>query len=203
MARCGATRLSQPVPPAVLSRLCLLLSLAYGGIFCFISGSSFVFVDIIGLPPQRYGLCFAAVVLGYMAGTLAGGRMTRRFGIERLVWTGGLISAIGGVGLIASVIAFGATVPGILVPTMIYMAGTGLVMPNAMAGAIGPFPRIAGTAAALLGFTQMGLAAIGGAVIGHLANGTAIPMAGGIALGRPAAAGDLPAAYFGAASPAA
>ena len=157
-------------------------SLAYGGIFCFISGSSFVFVDIIGLPPQRYGLCFAAVVLGYIAGTLAGGRLTRRFGIERLVWTGGLISAIGGVGLIASVIAFGATVPGILVPTMIYMAGTGLVMPNAMAGAIGPFPRIAGTAAALLGFTQMGLAAIGGTVIGHLANGTAIPMAVGIAL---------------------
>jgi DHA1 family bicyclomycin/chloramphenicol resistance-like MFS transporter len=157
-------------------------SLAYGGIFCFISGSSFVFVDIIGLPPQRYGLCFAAVVLGYIAGTLAGGRLTRRFGIERLVKIGGLISAIGGIGLIASVAAFGATVPGILAPAMVYMAGTGLVMPNAMAGAIGPFPRIAGTAAALLGFTQMGLAAIGGVVIGHLANGTAIPMAAGIAL---------------------
>ena len=76
----------------------------------------------------------------------------------------------------------GATITGILVPTIIYMAGTGLVLPNAMAGAIGPFPRIAGSAAALLGFVQMGLAALGGAVIGHLANGTAIPMAAGIAL---------------------
>ena len=157
-------------------------SLAYGGIFCFISGSSFVFVDIIGLTPQRYGLCFAAIVLGYITGTLAGGRLTKRVGLERLVRVGGIISAFGGIALIASVLAFGATVPGILAPTFVYMAGTGLVMPNAMAGAIGPFPRIAGTAAALLGFVQMGLAAIGGAIIGHLANGTAIPMAAGIAL---------------------
>jgi DHA1 family bicyclomycin/chloramphenicol resistance-like MFS transporter len=160
----------------------LCCSLAYGGIFCFISGSSFVFVDIIGLPPERYGLCFAAIVLGYIAGTLAGGRLTRRFGIERMVSTGGLISALGGIALIVSVMAFGATIAGILAPTIVYMIGTGLVMPNAMAGAIGPFPRIAGTAAALLGFVQMGLAALGGALIGHLANGTAIPMAAGIAL---------------------
>ena len=62
------------------------------------------------------------------------------------------------------------------------MAGTGLVLPNAMAGAIGPFPRLAGTAAALLGFLQMGLAAAAGVAIGHLANDTAIPMAAGIAL---------------------
>lgn len=160
----------------------LSCSLAYGGIFCFISGSSFVFVDIIGLAPQRYGLCFAAIVMGYILGTLAGGRLTRRLGVERMVKTGGLISAAGGIGLLASVLAMGATITGILVPTIIYMAGTGLVLPNAMAGAIGPFPRIAGSAAALLGFVQMGLAALGGAVIGHLANGTAIPMAAGIAL---------------------
>jgi DHA1 family bicyclomycin/chloramphenicol resistance-like MFS transporter len=157
-------------------------ALAYGGIFCFISGSSFVFVDIIGLPPQLYGVCFGAVVLGYILGTLAGGRLTHRLGVERLVRTGGLISAFGGLGLIATIWTTGASIPGILLPTIVYMIGTGLVLPNAMAGAIGPFPRIAGTAAALLGFVQMGLAAAGGAVIGHLANGTAMPMAAGIAL---------------------
>ena len=157
-------------------------ALAYCGIFCFISGSSFVFVDVIGLPPQLYGVCFAAIVLGYILGTLVGGRLTRRLGVERLVKTGGLISAAGGLALVASVWTTGASIPGILLPTVVYMVGTGLVLPNAMAGAIGPFPRIAGTAAALLGFVQMGLAAAGGVVIGHLANGTAIPMAAGIAL---------------------
>ena len=51
-----------------------------------------------------------------------------------------------------------------------------------MAGAIGPFPRLAGTAAALLGFIQMGAAAAIGAAIGHLAEGSARPMAVAIAL---------------------
>ncbi len=160
----------------------LCCALAYGGIFSFISGSSFVFVDIIGLAPQLYGVCFGAIVLGYILGTLVGGRLTRRIGVERLVRTGGLISAVGGLALLLSVWTTGASVPGILLPTVIYMVGTGLVLPNAMAGAIGPFPRMAGTAAALLGFVQMGLAAAGGVAIGHLANGTAIPMAAGIAL---------------------
>jgi len=160
----------------------LCCALAYGGIFCFISGSSFVFVDIIGLAPQLYGVCFGTIVLGYILGTLVGGRLTRRIGVERLVRTGGLISAVGGLALLLSVWTTGASVAGILLPTVIYMVGTGLVLPNAMAGAIGPFPRMAGTAAALLGFVQMGLAAAGGVAIGHLANGTAIPMAAGIAL---------------------
>ena len=121
-------------------------------------------------------------MLGYILGTLVGGRLTRRIGVERLVRTGGLISAVGGLALFLSVWTTGASIPGVLLPTVIYMVGTGLVLPNAMAGAIGPFPRIAGTAAALLGFVQMGLAAAGGVAIGHLANGTAIPMAAGIAL---------------------
>ena len=158
------------------------VALAYGGIFCFISGSSFIFVDIIGLPPQLYGVCFGAIVLGYILGTLTGGRLTRRFGVERLVKTGGLISAAGGAMLGLVVWTTGATIPGIILPSLVYMIGTGLVLPNAMAGAIGPFPRLAGTAAALMGFIQMGLAALAGIAIAHLANGTARPMACGIAL---------------------
>jgi len=157
-------------------------ALAYGGIFSFISGSSFVFVEIVGLSPPVYGLCFGAIVLGYMAGTLAAGRLTRRLGIEWMVRNGGFVSAAGGLALLLSVLAFGASVPGILLPTVFYMVRTGLVLPNAMAGAIGPFPRLAGTAAALLGFIQMGVAALIGAAIGHLADGTARPMAAAIAL---------------------
>jgi MFS transporter, DHA1 family, multidrug resistance protein len=160
----------------------LACALAYGGIFSFISGSSFVFVDILGLRPQAYGLCFAAIVLGYMSGTLAGGRMTRRMGIERMVRVGGWIAAAGGLILAFVIWTEGASVPGILLPTTVYMLGTGLILPNAMAGAIGPFPRIAGTAAALLGFVQMGIAAAVGVAIGHLADGTARPMAAGIAI---------------------
>jgi DHA1 family bicyclomycin/chloramphenicol resistance-like MFS transporter len=64
----------------------------------------------------------------------------------------------------------------------VYMIGVGLTMPNAMAGAIGPFPKMAGTASALLGFVQMGVAALVGVAVGHLDDATARPMASAVAL---------------------
>ena len=54
----------------------------------------------------------------------------------------------------------------------------GLVMPNGMAGAIGPFPEMAGAASSLLGFLQMGLGALAGFLVGWLHDGTTRPMAG-------------------------
>ncbi len=53
------------------------------------------------------------------------------------------------------------------------MIGAGLMLPNAIAGAIGPFPTMAGTASAFLGVVQMGLAAGVGVAVGHLHDGTA------------------------------
>jgi DHA1 family bicyclomycin/chloramphenicol resistance-like MFS transporter len=64
-----------------------------------------------------------------------------------------------------------------------------MVMANSMAGAIGPYPRAAGAASALLGFTQMSTAALVGAAIGYAADGTQMPMV--IALALSAVAGPL------------
>ena len=48
--------------------------------------------------------------------------------------------------------------------------------PAAQAGAIGPFPRSAGAASALLGFVQMGVAAGVGAVLGVIGSPSPLPM---------------------------
>ncbi|MGH6960163.1 MAG: multidrug effflux MFS transporter, partial [Dongiaceae bacterium] len=69
---------------------------AYSGIFAFISGSSFVLMDVVGLGPDAYGFCFAAVVVGYIIGTLLAGRLSRRLGIDRLIAAGAGISLAGG-----------------------------------------------------------------------------------------------------------
>lgn len=159
---------------------------AYSGIFSFISGSSFVLVDVVGLAPDQYGFCFAAIVVGYMIGTITGGRVTRRLGIDRMVSTGALIALAGGVVLVACG-WFGPDrgLPGalaIVLPMMIFMIGIGFVMPNAFAGGIGPFPQMAGAASALLGFLQMAVAAVVGIAVGHLDDGTARPMTTAILL---------------------
>jgi DHA1 family bicyclomycin/chloramphenicol resistance-like MFS transporter len=62
------------------------------------------------------------------------------------------------------------------------IASTGLVGPNATAGAMAPYARQAGSASAMLGAIQFGFGAAAGALVGLLFNGTALPMAATIAL---------------------
>ncbi|MPZ11758.1 MAG: Bcr/CflA family efflux MFS transporter [Kiloniellaceae bacterium] len=160
----------------------LVVACAYSGIFSFISGSSFVLIGLLGLSPDVYGFCFAAIVVGYMIGAFLSGRYTARVGLERMVQLGTAVQALGGcVGL--AIYATGiVTVAGIVGPVVVFMVGTGLAMPNAQAGAIGPFPRMAGSASALLGFFQMGSAALVGIVVGHGSASSALAMMTAIAL---------------------
>jgi DHA1 family bicyclomycin/chloramphenicol resistance-like MFS transporter len=55
-------------------------------------------------------------------------------------------------------------------------------MPQAMAGALSPFPDRAGAASSLLGFSQQTCAAILGAIVGHTLGGSAWPIAAPMAV---------------------
>ena len=133
----------------------LVCSFAYAGIFAFISGSSFLLIDVLGLPPERFGLCFAAVVAGYMIGAFASGRLTLRLGLERLVAVGAMIALVAGLLAAGLTLLAEPTVIGLIGPVFLFLVGAGLMLPNAMAGAMGPFPDRAGAASALLGFVSM------------------------------------------------
>lgn len=167
------------------------IAACYCVIFSFISGSSFVLIEVVGLSPDLYGYCFATIVVGYMTGTFISGRFGRRVGGERLILVGGALGALGG-----GIMAFFAwtdqvTVLTIVLPQMLAMVGVGFVFPNSQAGAIGPFPQMAGAASALVGFFQMGVASVVGLAIGHAFDGTARPLATGVAV-----SGFLMLAFF-------
>lgn len=162
-------------------------SATYAGLFAFISGSSFVFITVLGLPPHLFGLCFAAAVAGYIAGTIFSARTVTRLGIERMVLAGAAICALGGLAMAGPALAGIETVWSVLAPMILFTIGVGLVMPNSIAGAIGPFPTMTGAASALMGFTQMALAAAVGIGVAAAFDGTARPMAVALALSGVAA----------------
>ncbi len=160
----------------------LVTACTYAGIFSFISGSAFVLIGLLGLSPDVYGFCFAAIVVGYMAGTFLSGRLTLALGLERMVQLGTAVQVAGGAAGLGLLLLDSVTLAGIVLPVVVFMLGTGLAMPNAQAGAIGPFPRAAGSASALLGFFQMGLAALVGIAVGHGSGESAFAMMAAIAL---------------------
>jgi MFS transporter, DHA1 family, multidrug resistance protein len=163
----------------------LAVAFSYAGLFAFISGSSFVLIDALSVPAERFGYVFAVVVIGYIAGTQIAARLTLRLGIARMISIGGIVSLAGGSAMVAlAPLAAGSpwAVAAIMLPMACYTMGTGIVMPNAQAGALGPFAHMAGAASALMGFLQMAIAALTGIAFGQLYDGTPPPMAALVAL---------------------
>ncbi|MAY35053.1 MAG: Bcr/CflA family drug resistance efflux transporter [Spongiibacteraceae bacterium] len=149
----------------------------YSGAFAFISGSSFVLIDFMGVPPEHFGWWFMLIVAGYMGGSLFTARLAHRLDpVQTMI--GGAVLAASSAGIMAVLGAIGWHHPlAVVLPMVFYTAAVGSTMPQAMSVALAPFADMAATASALLGFLQMGTAALAGAFVGSHLDGTAIPMA--------------------------
>jgi DHA1 family bicyclomycin/chloramphenicol resistance-like MFS transporter len=95
-----------------------------------------------------------------------------------MLWLGGVICVAAGIAMVVlgHTATRGLGALAVVGPMVCYMIGMGIVMPNAQAGALGPFAHMAGAASALMGFLQMAIAALTGIVFGQLHDGTPLPM---------------------------
>lgn len=156
--------------------------LASAAMFAYISGSPFVFIELNGVPPAQFGFFFGANALGLIAASQLNRWLLARYTSTQLLIVA--LSVTAGAALLlllATLLGIGGF-PLMLVLLFVTIASTGMVGPNAMALALAPYGRRAGSAAALLGATQFAAGALAGALVGVLANGTALPMASVIAL---------------------
>ncbi len=152
-------------------------ALSYAAIFAFISGSSFVLIDILGVPTEFYGYGFAFGVTGYLSGTIVCRRLLARRGLAATLDVGAALSLASGLLFLALVlagVAHWAVVVGCLFVTMF---AHGINFPCAQTGAVAPFPREAGAAAGLLGFFTMVAGFVTGTWVGASHDGTLLPLA--------------------------
>jgi DHA1 family bicyclomycin/chloramphenicol resistance-like MFS transporter len=178
LAAMGALYRSVLVHRGFLAHLGILTA-AFVGLFAWISGAPVVMQSAsYGLSPIVFGVTFAVATAGYMLGTNIATRMVMRAGLDRTIGIGTVVLAAGGLTM-AAVVALGLTHVAWLVGAMtIYLTGLGLALPQAMAGALTPFPDRAGTASSLMGFTQQSAAAITAAAVGLYLGRSAWPVAG-------------------------
>ena len=161
--------------PAYLGHT-LSVALIFSGLMAYTAAAPFIFIDRIGLTPDRFGMLAVFTVMGYLAGTLAAGRLTLSLGVERMVLAGNVLALAGGVAMVAVALAGDLTIARVIAPMMVFLVGMGIVLPNGMAGAMGPFPKTAGAASALLGFFQMAVAAAASMVAGLFSHTTLVPL---------------------------
>jgi len=159
----------------------LTCSFAMAGMFAYIAGSPFVFIELYGVPAEHYGWLFGTNAAGFILLAQLNARLLRRqgplFWLRRWVWF------YFGSGLVLSVVALSQPVAlwPLLVPLFCCIASLGCIMPNATACALAEQGEHAGSASALLGCVQFMLAAVAAAAVGWLHEGSALPLAGIIA----------------------
>jgi DHA1 family bicyclomycin/chloramphenicol resistance-like MFS transporter len=155
--------------------------LAYGGLFAFISGSSFVLQGVYHLDELAFAFSFAFMVMGYIGGTFLAQHLVGQRGLDGTIKVGVTGLATGGALMFVLVVSGVPSSFAITGPMAIYALGVGLTMPQAMASALMPFPERAGAASSLLGICQMTFAAILGIVLGQNLGGSALPLPAAIA----------------------
>jgi DHA1 family bicyclomycin/chloramphenicol resistance-like MFS transporter len=179
----------QSLHPAVIARnyrelllsplfLCAIFGsgFIYAGLLTYLSSSSFVYINMLGVPVQYFGFIFLTSVVGYMGGSGLSARLSRHHEPERTVLLGAGLAAASTAVMWAGANLYPESIAALVLPMTLYSTAMGLVLPNAMAVALRPFPHTAGTASALLGFIQMSLSAGATALVGAFLVDTPAPM---------------------------
>lgn len=139
----------------------------------FLAGAPFIVTDIIGGTPVDYGLYFVLVSIGYMLGNFLTGRLTVRYGADRINIAGNIV-ALAGLGLLVGAIMLdGLFLLTLFLPMAVGSIGGGLIVPSGTTSAISLRPDIAGAGAGLTGFLQVGAGALATFAISLLHDGTA------------------------------
>jgi DHA1 family bicyclomycin/chloramphenicol resistance-like MFS transporter len=153
-----------------------------GIMFAYISGSPFVFIELYGVAPHHYGWLFGMNACGLVCASQLNRLLLRRYNNMTILSTMLWVIAVSGLALVLVALTETGGLIGLIIPIFICISSIALVGPNAVALALAPYKKRAGTASALLGTIQLAMGAGSGTLIGVLHNGTAMPMAGIIGL---------------------
>ncbi|MDN3025534.1 multidrug effflux MFS transporter [Streptomyces sp. S.PB5] len=155
----------------------LAFAFGFGVLFSFLAASPFVYQNVYGFPVEAYGVALAVTAFGFTGTSALNRRIVPRFGARRLLCVGltvmGTCSAV-----LCLLAATGLLVRPVAVPLIfVAVSSLGLVAANATALAVGRAPQSAGSASAMLGGSQFGLAAVVSPLVGLGGEHTALPMA--------------------------
>ncbi len=150
--------------------------LAYAVLMVYLSSSSFVYITMLGVPVEYFGLIFLSGVVGYISGSGISARLSTRYDSERIMLFGVMLALVATTTMWLSGSLFPYSVAALVLPMTVFTVALGMLLPHSMAIALRPFPHIAGTASSLLGFIQMSLSAIASATVGMFLKDTTQPM---------------------------
>jgi DHA1 family purine ribonucleoside efflux pump-like MFS transporter/DHA1 family bicyclomycin/chloramphenicol resistance-like MFS transporter len=158
----------------------LIMAGSVGALYAQATMLSFILINEVGLTPTGFGLSMLMQSGAYFSGSVALRFLVKILGDRHSAILGLCCSGIGGTLMILSVFLLEPSFITIMGPVAVATFGIALITPYIVTAAMAPFPHIAGSASAMMGFIQMSSGFIAGVVaslIGSplLAFGTVIP----------------------------
>ena len=139
----------------------LPLGFAFAMNFGMLAGVPFILQESLGFSPREFGLIVLLSVGGFTAGTFVNNRLMGRVAPSTIIQHSGWFHVAALIGMAALSLSGVVTWWAIVGPHMVLSFGTGMIVANANAGAVGMYPKLAGTASSLAGLAQMGMGAMG------------------------------------------
>jgi MFS transporter, DHA1 family, multidrug resistance protein len=135
-----------------------------GALYTMATLLPFVMIDEVGLTPTQFGFSMIMQSGSYLLGALVMRRLLRLFEAHRLVPFGIAMIIVAGMLLATILRVFPPNFFGVMGPIALFAFGIAFISPSMQTSALAYFPDIAGSAAALMGFFQMGGGFLGSAV---------------------------------------
>jgi len=158
----------------------VVFSACFAALFSYVSASSFVFQNVLGLSAGMYSVVFAIYSAGAMLGGMLSARLVARTGPLRLVVAGFAILFAAGLVTLVDVLVLDCAAAVMIPALLVGISALGLLFGNVTALALEQVPHAAGTGSAVLGGAQYGLSALVAPLVGLGGEDTALPMVVGI-----------------------
>ena len=153
-------------------------AISSAGLFAYLAGSPYVFMELFGTTEQQYGGIFALIAAGLITSSQLNNRLLKKYSSQQIVKATLTIQTIAGLVLFAATALGWLNLYSTIALIFVYLSCQGFNFPNSSALSMAPFTKPAGSASALMGAIQMGVGALASALVGLFIPHNALPMTG-------------------------
>ncbi|NJC23753.1 DHA1 family bicyclomycin/chloramphenicol resistance-like MFS transporter [Arthrobacter pigmenti] len=156
--------------------LAVIPGLGLGVIMSYVVGSPFVFQDEYGLSQTQFALVFALNGVALVASAQLNAALVRKVSSARLLRAAAVVQLVFALVLVAVAASGFGGVLGLMVALWLVLGTQGMIPANASVLALNTYGHMAGTAAAVIGALQSGVAGVVSPLVGVL-GGNSVSMA--------------------------
>ncbi len=153
-------------------------AIAASGLYAYIGGSPYVFMELFKVSEKQYGWIFALIAMGLIGSSQLNSVMLKNYTSEQIIKVALICQSITGITLFLITLFGWSELFSTIFLIFIFLCCQGFTFPNSSALSLAPFGHNAGSASALMGAIQMSIGAFTSALVSLLQNHTALPMTG-------------------------